>query len=174
VFFGVALQASTLETIRAWYQQGQYDKVCSHETTALYEQYADDEAFVNMYGHACAETDMISRTLNPINKLVKSPETRESAVYLATVLYQKKLLYHALVDQVDISYIRLPKTNHILSTLFDKYITNDFEKKGKYYHFHENETTTHRLHVNQDNEGVYKLIVQTYSNGTLVKTRAYW
>jgi len=173
-FLTNSLFALSLDTIRNWYAQGAYDKVCSHETTALYETYTDNEEFVNMYGHACVEIDMISRTVNPINKLIKSPETRANAAYFATVLYQKKLLYHALVDNVDISYVRLPRTPHILSVIFDKYVTNDFTKESNVYIFEENNALTHRLHVKLENDGIYKLIVQTFNNKKLVKTRAYW
>jgi len=94
-FLGVQASIS-LDTIRQWYSNGEYEKVCSYEVTAIYETYTDNEEFVNMYGHACVETDMISRTVNPINKLIRSPQTRANAVYFATVLYQKKLLYQNL------------------------------------------------------------------------------
>ena len=166
--------AIPLETIREWYAQGAYDKVCSHETTAIYEVHTDNEEFVNMYGHACVETDMISRTVNPINKLVRSPETRANAAYFATVLYQKKLLYHALIDNVDISYVRLPSTPHVLSIIFDKYVTNDFDKNGDTYVFTESETLSHRVQVRRGNDGVYRVVVQTYKEGKLTKTRSYW
>ena len=175
LFFGLLSThawAISLDTIRQWYDNGEYQKVCSYEVTALYETYTDNEEFVNMYGHACVETDMISRTVNPINKLIRSPQTRANAVYIATVLYQKKLLYHAFVDNVDISYMRLPRTEHILSVIFDRYVTGDFTKEEDTFIFKENDLV-HRLHVEKSND-IYKLIVQTYKNGKLIKTRAYW
>ncbi|MBE0494877.1 MAG: hypothetical protein IBX45_00560 [Campylobacterales bacterium] len=173
-FLANSVFALSLETIRTWYAEGAYEKVCSHETTALYETYTDNEEFVNMYGHACVEIDMISRTVNPINKLIRSPETRANAAYFATVLYQKKLLYHAFVDKVDISYVRLPRTPHILSVIFDKYVTNDFVKEGNVFIFKESEQLSHHLHVRLTGDDIYKLIVQTYSDGKLIRTRAYW
>jgi hypothetical protein len=164
--------AVSLDTIRQWYDQKEYEKVCSYEITAIYEKFSDNEEFVNMYGHACIETDMISRAVNPINKLIRSPQTRANAVYFATVLYQKKLLYHAFIDNVDISYMRLPRTNHILSLIFDKYVTGDFTKEDDNYIFKQNELE-HRLHVKHE-KGIYKLIIRTYKDGKLIKTRAYW
>lgn len=171
-FFTLQASTITLDTIRKWYDNGEFEKVCSYEVTALYETYTDNEEFVNMYGHACVETDMISRTVNPINKLIRSPQTRANAVYFATVLYQKKLLYHAFVDNVDISYMRLPRTEHILSVIFDHYVTGDFTKDGDTYVFKEGDLT-HRLHVEESGD-IYKLIVRSYENGNLIKTRAYW
>jgi hypothetical protein len=166
-------QASiSMDTIRQWYAQGEYEKVCSYETTAMYDTYTDNEEFVNMYGHACVETDMISRTVNPINKLIRSPQTRANAVYFTTVLYQKKLLYHAFVDNVDISYMRLPRTEHILSVIFDRYVTGDFTKEGDTYIFTQDDLT-HRLHVEKSGD-IYKLIVNSYKDGKIIKTRAYW
>lgn len=172
-FGTLSLHASiSLDMIRNWYTQGEYEKVCSYEVTAMYETYTDNEEFVNMYGHACVETDMISRTVNPINKLIRSPQTRANAVYFTTILYQKKLLYHAFVDNVDISYMRLPRTEHILSIIFDHYVTGDFTKDGDTYIFKQDDFT-HRLHVEQSG-GIYKLIVQSYKDDKLIKTRAYW
>ncbi|HET55949.1 MAG TPA: hypothetical protein ENN33_12150 [Ignavibacteria bacterium] len=169
----LSAQASvSLDTIRQWYVQGKYEKVCSYEVAAIYNTYINNEEFVNMYGHACVETDMISRTVNPINRLIRSPQARANAVYFTTVLYQKKLLYHAFIDNVDISYMRLPRTEHILSIIFDLYVTGNFTKEGDAYIFKDNELT-HRLHVEVSN-GINKLIVRSYKDGKIIKTRAYW
>ncbi len=163
----------SLETIRTWYENGDYNKVCSHEVTAIYEKYTDDEEFVNMYRHSCVEIDIISRVTNPINKLVRSPQTRANAVYFATVLYQKKLLYHAFVDDVDISYIRLPRTEHILSTIFDNYVIGNFTKENDEFIFIDGEKS-HRLKVEKSSDNLFKMIIKTYENEKLVQTRAFW
>lgn len=172
-FFSIAHASISLETIRGWYENGEYNKVCSYEVTALYEKYTDNEEFVNMYGHSCVETDMISRIVNPINKLVRSPETRANAVYFATVLYQKKLLYQALVDKVDISYIRLPRTEHILSTIFDNFVIENFTKEKDEYIFVDDEKT-HRVKVVKSPEGLFKIMIKTFKDEKLIKTRAFW
>ena len=162
-----------IETIKTWYENGEYSKVCSQEVTTIYEHYHDNEEFVNMYGHSCVETDMISRTVNPINKLIRSPQTRANSVYFATVLYQKKLLYHALVDNVDISYVRLPRTKHILSTIFDLYVTQNYEKNGDEVIF-KDEEFIYRVNVVKSYVDFYKLIIKTFQEDKLIKTRAFW
>lgn len=134
LLFTTVMNAANKEDIVKLYKNKDYRKACL-KAGDLYQQYKDDEDFLSMYANACLEEDMINRTILPIVKLYKTPESRENAAYFATILYQKKLLYHALVDDVDISYINLPKTKYILSIIFNKFVSGDYNYKNGAYWF---------------------------------------
>lgn len=167
--------ALTIETIRGWYKEGDYQKICSNSVGAIYPEHRDNEEFLNMYAHACLENDMINRMSIPIIKLIDTPQTRANAVYYATVLYQKKLLYHALIDGIDISHISLPKTHYILSIIFDKFVKKEYTQEDEMLIFKDNDPDTfHKLYLSKNEENIYKMVLKTYKHGKIVKTRTYW
>lgn len=169
-----SLYATTKEDIVEFYNNKEYKKTCL-KAGELYQQYKNDEDFLSIYAHACLEEDMINRTILPIVKLYKTQKARENAAYFATILYQKKLLYYALVDDVDISYINLPKTEYVLSIVFNKFVSGNYDyKNGAYWFVDDNDAKiSYKLSV-EIHQKVKKLFLRSYANGTLTKVRTYW
>jgi len=168
------LYAITKEDVVKMYEKKDYRTACI-KSSDLYQQYKADEEFLNIYAHSCLEVDMINRMVLPIIKLYKTPQARENAAYFATILYEKKLLYHALVDNVDISYINLPKTNYILSVIFNKFVSGDYNYKNNSYWFidDKNNEISYKLSM-EKHQNVKKLFLRTFLNGELKKVRTYW
>jgi len=168
------LNAIDKSDIMSYYKEKNYRKVCL-KSGDLYQKYKSDEEFLNIYAHSCLEVDMINRTILPIIKLYKSPESRENAAYFATILYQKKLLYHALVDDVDISYVNLPKTKYILSIIFNKFVNGDYKYKNGVYWFNDddNNELSYKLSI-ELHQKTKKIFLRTYKNGKITKVRTYW
>lgn len=168
------INAANKKDIIELYKNKDYRKACL-KAGDLYQQYKNDEDFLSMYADACLEEDMINRTILPIVKLYKTPESRENAAYFATILYQKKLLYHALVDDVDISYINLPKTKYILSIIFNKFVSGNYDYKNGAYWFtdDDNNELTYSLSA-EVHQKANKLFLRTYKNDILDKVRTYW
>ena len=168
------LYATDKSDIVRFYKEKNYRKACL-KAGDLYLKYKSDEEFLNIYAHSCLEEDMINRTILPIVKLYKSPEARENAAFFATILYQKKLLYHALVDDIDISYVNLPKTNYILSVIFNKYVSGNYDYKNDAYWFNndENDEITYKLSL-ESHHKIKKIFIRTYKNGKITKVRTYW
>jgi len=156
------------------YKDKNYRKTCL-KAGDLYQKYKSDEEFLNIYAYSCLKEDMINRTILPIIKLYKTPESRENAAYYATILYQKKLLYHALVDDVDISYVNLPKTKYILSIIFNKFVSGDYNYKNGAYWFNDDDNgeLSYKLSV-ETHQKTKKIFLRTYKNGKIVKIRTYW
>ena len=86
-----------------------------------YGDYTRDEAFISLYAFSCLNADYIDRLAVPISALKYSKEARANAAYFSTVLMQKKLLYHALIDGYPIGSLVLPTTDFVLSKVFDLY-----------------------------------------------------
>jgi hypothetical protein len=166
--------ATNKDDIIKLYKQKDYRKACL-KAGDLYNKYKNDEDFLSMYADACIQVDMINRTILPIIKLYKTPKSRENAAYFATILYQKKLLYHALVDDVDISYINLPKTKYILSIIFNKFVGGDYEYKNGAYWFNDDNKPDikYKLSV-ETHQKAKKLFLRTYKDDEVIKVRTYW
>lgn len=169
----MSLKAVTSEEIFDWYENGEYEKVCSVKVEQFYRK-TNDEAIINVYASSCLRSDQINKLSHPVSKLVKTRESRENAAYFSNILFQKKLLYHAIIDGVDISYIRLPKSDYILSMIFDKFVKNHYEKDGNKYLFKdENDDTFYEI-TTAVKDGLTKLVLKIYKDDELIGKKEYW
>ena len=125
-----SLLSNQLDEIIDLYNAKQFNKLCSQATLAKYTSLQNNEQFWTIFSQACIEIDLISNISTPINKLIHSKDARENAVFLSTILYQKKLLYYAIVDDIDISYVRLPRIDHMLSVIFNNDIIGNYTMDG--------------------------------------------
>jgi hypothetical protein len=166
--------ASDFDIVKEKYEAKEYRTACI-KAGDLYNQYKENQDFLSIYAHSCLESDMINRLVLPIIKLYKTKEARENAAYFATILYEKKLLYYALVDDVDISYVNLPKTNYILSKIFHRFVNGDYNYKNGAYWFSDQKDneTSYKLSL-EEHQKVKKIFLRTYKNGQVVKVRMYW
>ena len=177
IIFFSHLFATDLNDIRSLFKEVNYKVNCNKNILGyIQNKYRKHEEALNIYSHSCMEIDMINSMSLSIHKLIKTPETRANAVYYSTILYQKKLLYHSLIDGVDISYISLPKTNYVLSKVFDKYVKKDYIQENDKFIIQDDtdKNVSYQLYTIKDDNNIYKVIIETYKNGTIVKTRAYW
>ena len=173
IFLNISF-AYTLNDIEKLYSNGKYARVCSL-SGSMYVAFKNDEKFLNMFANSCLKSDMINRLVLPIIKLYKTKQARENAAYFTTILYQKKMLYYALCDNIDISYINLPKVNYILSIIFDKFVRGKYEFKNGSYWFNDDKKNNikYKLSIEEKN-GIKKMYLRTYKNSKIVKVRVYW
>ncbi len=168
------LFATNINDIKNLYSNKKYSTVCV-ESGKIYQKYKNNEEFLNIFAASCLKADMINRMVLPIIKLYKSKEARENAVYFTTILFEKKLLYYALSDDFDISYVNLPKTNYILSKIFDKFVKGEYDLKNNSYWFSDdsNSNLSYKLSIEERN-GIKKMYLRTYKNNKIIKVRVYW
>ncbi len=174
LFINVFANCYSQEMLWNFFNNQEYSKICSNEVWSKdYFEYNDDEEFVNMYAYSCMQTDMINRLTSPIVQLRKSKKSRANALYYATILYQKKILYHALIDGIEQIPTNLPNTDYILSKIYDKFSKKDFTKKQNAYYF-SIENIDYKLFSKKDSDGYEKIVLQTIKNNEIIKTRLYW
>lgn len=168
------MYGATKEDVVKLYLDDNFSSACQ-KSAEIYDSYKEDDEFLNIFAHSCLEADMVNRLVLPIIKLYKTEKARENAAYYSTILYQKKLLYVALIDGVDISYVNLPKTNYILSIIFEKFVTKDYVLKSGMYTFIDdnNSQITYTLSIETE-DNFKKMFLRTYKNDKIVKTRTYW
>ncbi len=168
------LFATNLNDIKILYGNKKFSKVCT-KSGEIYQNYKSNEEFLNIFAASCLNSDMINRMVLPIIKLYKTKKARENAVYFSTILFEKKLLYYALSDDIDISYVNLPKTDYILSRIFDKFVKGEYDLRNSSYWFSDdnNSNLSYKLSLEERN-GVKKMYLRTYRGHKIIKVRIYW
>jgi hypothetical protein len=110
------------------YRNKQYERACM-EGSRVARDYKYDETLLSAYGISCIESDFIDLASFAGANLRATPESRQNANYILTVMFQKKLLYQAMLDGVDLGDTHLPETPHILSRVFTAYAAGKYDKQ---------------------------------------------
>ncbi len=108
------------------YEAERFEKVCN-DGSIFYMRNDKNEDILTAVGDACARIDMINPLANIVKNLISTKEHRESASYFATLLLQKKLIYQFMHDDINLKELRLPRTNHVLSRVFENLATDNYE-----------------------------------------------
>jgi hypothetical protein len=169
--FALSLFATTRESILQDYQDKNYAQACIEGSTIV-KSFRGDELFINAVAHSCIRSDIIDLLPTPIVLLKMTESARQNASYYATILFQKKLLYHALIDDIDISGIRVPKVDYLLSTVFDLFVRGEYTREGSVYHL-KDDTYTYAMRVIESNRHK-KVEIKKIKNGDLIKAYYYW
>ena len=105
----------------ALYQQGEYAQACQYGHTYFAKgQHA--EPFVAMLGFACLKADEIDRLTPLIPFLSQNTQSRSNSSYFALLVMQKRLLLQALYDQKSLKGLAFPRSSHLLSRIFERYL----------------------------------------------------
>ena len=172
--FSFSLHANIKNEVYSLYQNHNYDEACKKGLRYL-NQYRQDEQFVTLYAFSCLEADYIDRLAIPISILKRTEESRANAAYLATILMQKKMLIHALMDHYDISSLELPTTEYVLSIVFDLYTKrHNPNQKHAIYIFRDpkNEKISYKLYMTKKN-GTNKMVIETYYDTMMTQRHTY-
>lgn len=171
--FAIAsLFAVSADDVRNWDQIGQYNRICQESVRNLFIE-EQSEVLANMYAKACLKMDKVNELVVPTVMLYKTKEARENASLYSTIIFQKKMLYLALCDGVDISYIRTPKINYILSEIFDKFTERAYVKKSDTYVFTLENGERAELFIKEEEE-VKKMVIAIYAGDKLSSIKIYW
>lgn len=176
LILSLSLFAGAKEELFHLYQDQKYAQACS-KGISIVHQYNRDEQFVSLYAFACLKSDYIDRLAVPISMLKYSPEARANAAYFSVILMQKKLLYHALIDGDDLSTLKLPSTDYVLSKVFDLYAQDDHTKTNKrdlyIYRDKSSPKVTYKLYIKQTSR-VKKMVIEEYYDTILAHRHIYW
>lgn len=140
-----------------------------------FSTHSRDEEYVSLYAFACLNIDYVDRLSVPIATLKLSEEARANAAYFSIILMQKKLLYHALVDNYDISSLNIPTTDYVLSKVFDLYTKAPKKDKEEFYIFEDekDKNLKYKLYVIKDGK-IDKMVIEEFYNSISTKQHIYW
>ena len=156
------------------YQNEKYEKVCTMGFDN-FKRYKKDEEFISLYAFSCLNSDYIDRLAIPIALLKFSPEARANSAYFSVILMQKKLLYHALIDQYKLSSLDLPSTDYVLSKVFDMYAKLGVHEPRTFYLFEDenDKKLTYKLYLSNDSR-VNKIVIEEFYDTITIKRHVYW
>jgi len=156
------------------YQNKKYKQVCRMGFANL-KKYKRDEEFVSLYAFACLHTDSIDKLATPIATLKVSKEARANAAYFSVILMQKKLLYHALIDDYELSELKLPTTDYVLSRVFDLYSQLGKHNRRSFYLLNDpnDKKLSYKLYLEKDHK-ITHMIIEEYYDTILLKRHIYW
>ena len=168
------LFANSLERMHQLYMQNQYARACQLGLH-LFKKYRRNTDYLMLYGFSCLKSDFNDRLAVPITGLRATKTERANASYFAAILLQKKLLYHALIDHVDISHLNLPSTDYILSKVFDLYSHNRYKKiDNKYYLAGDHGNgLIYVLYIDSTGKE-QKMVIEERLNDNIIKIHKYW
>lgn len=170
----LSLNADVKDEMFNLYQNEKFEKVCNLGY-GVFDLNSKDEEFVSLYAFACLKSDYIDRLAMPISLLKYTKESRSNAAYFSVILMQKKLLYHSLVDDYDLSELELPTTNHILSKVFNLYAKLGKHQKRLVYIFDnkKNPKVSYKLYIVKNNR-LNKMVIEEYYDTISIQRHVYW
>ena len=168
------LQADIKTELYHLYQDKTYDKACK-TGLKVFQKYRNDEEFVSLYAFSCLYADQIDRLAIPISILKHSEEARSNAAYFSVILMQKKLLFHSLVDNYKLIELSLPKTDHVLSKVYELYSKVDYQRKRSHYTYidSDNNKISYKLYIKNSNEDK-KMVIEEYYDTIMTHRHVYW
>ena len=169
------LSAATMQDLYNLYNAKKYEQGC-RLGLRIFEKYKKDSKFLMLYAFSCLKADYIDRLAVPMTGLRRTKTERANASYFATIILQKKLLYHALLDHVDISHLKLPATDYILSKIFDMYTNGKYKKVDERYIFtpeEEDNGLYYVLYV-EEGKGSPKMVIEERLDDHTIKRHRYW
>ena len=169
-----SLYANIKQNMFNLYQNKKYEKVCTIGFDN-FKRYRKDEEFVSLYAFSCLNSDYIDRLAIPTAILKFSKESRANSAYFSVILMQKKLLYHALLDDYDLSSLDLPTADYILSKVFDLYTKLGKHEKRTFYLFEDenDKKLTYKLYIQKD-EKLSKIVIEEFYDTITIKRHVYW
>jgi hypothetical protein len=128
LFLHSSLLAYTYDDVIKDYQAKRYKVVCLKSSASGLIR-TKDENILSMIGDACAKVDHINPLAHVIRGLISTPEFRENGSYFATLVLQKKLIYQFMNDAIDLKNLRLPRSSHTLSIVFENLAKNNYKQE---------------------------------------------
>ncbi|MFT7859400.1 MAG: hypothetical protein ABXS93_00545 [Sulfurimonas sp.] len=174
LFLSLNLYANIKQDLVNLYQNEKFEKACNIGFDN-FGQYNKDEEFLSIYAFSCLKADYIDRLALPIAMLKFAPDSRANSAYFSVIFMQKKLLYHALIDDYDLSKFDLPTTDYVLSKVFELYAKLGKHEKRTLYIFDDtkNEKVSYKLYLEKDYK-IPKMVIEEYYGTMLVKRHIYW
>ncbi len=168
------LFGSNLSAIYKLYEKQEYEKGCDYGAK-YYSKNLNSEKYMAFYGLSCLETNSINRLAQPMVKLGGTKELRETASYFATILLQKQLLKQSLLDGKELGNLNLPKTDFVLSKIFNLFVKKKYSIKDDIYTLVDSEKKDIRyeVYIKKSKKNINYMIIDIYHGDKFTKRYQY-
>jgi len=107
----------TKTEIYNFYKNQNYKDTCSKGMWILNKNRNDN--YMSIVSLSCVKSDMINSAIRISKLMGKTKIGRANASYVANLYLIKKLLIQFVYDKINLSNLSLPKSNHLLSKVFE-------------------------------------------------------
>jgi hypothetical protein len=170
----MAIWANDYSDFKKYYYKhnySDYKKACQIGKKIVYGG-ERDEKILSLIGVACMRADYIDMLSIIQSRLYQSEKARKNATVFSSLILQKRLIYQFLYDDVDLSTLALPISNHPLSKTFvairDKEYTT-LHVKPKMIEFKDADNL-YRVYIDYTKSGKVAIDI-TLSDGTIQQHR---
>jgi len=163
--------AITKFDVYQYYKHKDYHNTCEYGLWLLHKN-LNNSIYLNVVSISCVNSDMINTALRISKYMTKTKNERHNASYIASLYLIKKLLLQVVYDNIDISNLSLPKSDDILSVVFENISKGNFKKdKNKYIIKQKN--TTYTLSPLKEGDK-FKIVIKKIQNKKVLSTNIYW
>ncbi len=161
-------QAFDIPSLIKAYKNKDYAFVCK-KGYKLFDKLRKDENLITMYAFSCLRIDYIDRLAVPILILGKTPQSRTNRAYFSLILSQKNILTSALFDGSKFEGLHVPRTDYILSKVFNLYFQKKYKKTDNIYIMQDpTDKVTYEMSVKKDRYGKVLFIKEIRPNKTTI------
>lgn len=153
------------------FKDKKFKKVCKEGMKVYYSGYRD-ENFVSLVGVSCAKVDSINVLGMLQRSLVLTPSSRENASYFSTLILQKRLIYQFMIDDLNITDLKLPASNHLLSRVFEQLSAKNYQTLSDSPKLIELEDNGRKIILSISDDEPIKIMVDEYS--TTGELKRHW
>ena len=121
-----------------------------------------DENFVSLVGVSCSKVDRINLLGMLQRSLVKSKASRENASYFSTLVLQKRLIYQFMIDDLKLTDLKLPASNHLLSRVFERLSEGEYKVLSKSPKLLEIDADGRRMILSVSDDEPKKVLIDEY------------
>jgi uncharacterized protein YehS (DUF1456 family) len=132
IFLFTSLFAITKDQVYSYYKAGAYEKACKYGA-GLVRKERKDENYLSIVTLSCVNADYLNTSITIVRNMKNTPIGRNNASYVSSLFLIKKLLMQFVYDDTDLTNLTLPKSPHILSTIFEAISHNKYRKDGDKY-----------------------------------------
>ncbi len=169
VLLHTAVFAYTHDDLIRDYRAENYKSVCT-KSAVFYKNLEKNEEILSIIGDACAKIDYINPLGYIVRGLISTPKFRENGSYFATLVLQKKLIYQFMNDGIELKNLRLPRSEHVLSVVFEHLATYNYTKIGEKIVI-KTDSKEYIVWISSKQKRVVH--VEEYQHGKKIKTHRY-
>ena len=149
------------------FSEHRYKEICLYGNKHLYK-IKNNEDTLSLVGLSCVKSDYLIYLPYIINYLKFSKKARENSIYFSLIFFDKKLLISYMVDNLDLSYYRLPLIDHPISIVLTNIINKNFTKEDDKIII-KNDNKVYKVYKTSDN----KVFIDIYENDNLISSHWY-
>ena len=149
------------------FKEKKYKEICLYGNKYLYK-IKNNEDTLSLVGLSCVKSDYLNYLPFIINHLKFSKKARENSIYFSLIFFDKKLLISYMVDNLDLSYYKLPLIKHPISIVLTNIINKNFTKENNTIIIKDN-NKIYKVYKTNDN----KVFIDIYENNNLISSHWY-